>query len=299
MARSEGYRPDSQRSPLALAVKMSRWVRGPARIDDDQIVFDYTRAEPYYPDEVPDLPFALARTRTPRDVVKFVKRFGMLRAAPQYFDDEYIKGIPRDTAPTEAREPVAAFLDEGNKIRRLITAIRLLWLACREGDSSAVSKLRTWEVLETPGAEIREALGEQSWKQLRQMHKESRRSDKAFLSHVGLWLSKVLSEAVEGIRLSVSAGGSDDTDVLGAIRLQIQGQSLLDFCYLHFHQAFAETVAIGDCQECKGPFVITDRRMKFCGQACATTHRVRRFRQKSGGRKQRGKHGKTTRTRRG
>ena len=55
--------------------------------------------------------------------------------------------------------------------------------------------------VETPGAEIREALGEQSWKQLRQMHKESRRSDKAFLSHVGLWLSKVLSEAVEGIRV--------------------------------------------------------------------------------------------------
>lgn len=269
-------------SVLPAALQLPQWVRGPARGDGRYIVFDYRRAQRYDPLEVPDLAYALARVRTPIKAVKFVRQYGMLKAGPLYFDDEYIDGIPRETAPTEAREPVKAFLEAAETLRAIINARRWLRQAV-DSHSSAIGRLRSWarRTWNPSDEELEELLGEnpQLWRSHRAQLRRNfeRQSDAEFLHSVGDWLSMVLTEGLSDTSILVTAGGTFSEDPPGTLRLGIRGRSLLQFCYLHLIQTFLGQTPIKDCAQCRGPFVADHARRRFCTEACATLARVRRY----------------------
>ena len=84
--------------------------------------------------------------------------------------------------------------------------------------------------------------------------------------------------------------------VPGEIRVGVLPETLLGFSYLSVAIDMAAQDDLENCEECRLPFVVEDKRQRFCTKTCAGRARFRRFQEKSAKRKGR-KHGKTTRKR--
>ena len=92
----------------------------------------------------------------------------------------------------------------------------------------------------------------------------------------------------------------------GGLRVGVLPDTLVGFCYLRVAYAIAkEPIAV--CDECNLPFVVDDKRQKFCEPACANRARFRRFKtnqtakttskKKTTPKRNRSRHGKDTKTR--
>ena len=65
----------------------------------------------------------------------------------------------------------------------------------------------------------------------------------------------------------------------GKMRIGILPNSLESVCYLSVALALADQVSTGVCADptCARPFIITDKRQKFCSRNCGNRVRLRRF----------------------
>src|SRR5690242_12477140 len=92
-------------------LRSQTWLRGPAKIEGDELVFDAKQATEYVPAAEPQVGVELAKVREGNQAIAFVARFGLLRA------------MPANARTRIVRESLPEFLSAA---ARLATAIRTI-----------------------------------------------------------------------------------------------------------------------------------------------------------------------------
>lgn len=257
--------------PLAYA-----WFRGPATRERDVIVMDGRRAVPYEPVLEPRLGVELARVRTPDDAVMFVKRFGLL-TQPR----GVLKGEP---CPPDLRQPFADFERAAEDLRRIFRTVLDVRQAA-EGNQAALARVRQDFGPASPHADVRiETADGTVIRKARDWYPADyfTKNDRTILIEASAWAADGLSNGLVNARPYVFDPAQlfpNPATRPGGLRLGMIGESLLEFCYLTFADALANE-PIARCDECNRPFVIDDKRQKFCEPACANRARFHRFKAK-------------------
>lgn len=225
-----------------LHPRPNRQLRGPAWIDGEFVVLDATRATHYDPLTESNLGMALARLKTPTEVVDFVQRFGLLSAK--------FAGLKPATLPSRVVEPIADILKEAARLLHLVKTASLVRRGAA-GDAAAIKTLRE----RFKGIDDRAVLlAASAW--------------------VTWWLTRGLSEASPIVYDPAIAGG---VATPGQFRIGIKPESLLEVCYLMISHTLAGKEPIEVCPECDQPFLPDDPRQRFCTPTHASRARARRF----------------------
>jgi hypothetical protein len=258
--------------PLAYA-----WLRGPARRDRDQIVIEGRTAEVYEPVTLKEnVGIALTRVRTPDDAVTFATKFGLLtRSNP---------GLPGDPIPETLSQSFADFEQaaaDAHRILRTIIDVR----SVVGGDRAALERLRKDFGPKDPEADVpfQTEAGTVRVK-ARDIYTadDFLRDDPRILIRASAWaadglmnnLRNTFAYVFEPAQLFPSA-----TPTPGQIRIGLIGRTLLDYCHIALAQALA-TEPIAVCEDCHRPYVVQDKRQRFCEPACANRARFRKFKTK-------------------
>lgn len=264
-----------------LAAETIEWSRGPAWVDDDEIVMDSTRATTYWPLAEPSIGIELARVETPAHAVEFVSRFGLLRQPAS------LRGSPL----TPLREPFVEFEAIATRLRSILSFERLVRRGA-DGDAQAIRDLR-WMVTipeddliptfdENTGEPVTRRAGDLWTPEERLVDAE----DRIILLHAAqtgvarpLTMGLADSQACVQDRAFVGDAGQP-----GKFRIGVVPRSLEVVCYLSVALALADRVPSAVCADpdCARPFFVTDKRQRFCSRACGNRVRFRRYMNKHG-----------------
>lgn len=265
--------------PATLLRKLSyTWIRGPAVRDGDQIVLDSQRAEAYEPVLLDrNVGIALARVRTPDDAVAFAADFGLLTEPRSWLKFEPI--------PVSLSQSWADFEREATAMRRHLDTTLDVRKAVN-GDRKALARLHERFSAPAPDDDVvwrtRDGAVTVKARDCRTAE-ELRNDDVAILTRANTWAADgLLQELGDRVRPYVFEPAQlfpDQGQQPGQIRIGLIGNTLLDYCYLSLALGLAnEPIMI--CEECQRPFVITDKRQRFCETSCANRARFLRFKNK-------------------
>jgi hypothetical protein len=259
-----------------------KWLRGPARIENDRIVLDVNKAEFYNPMRQPDVGEELARVRNDREALVFTTRFGPLW--DQGTAAMINSGWPSDSIEKTISLKITNLREHAGTLRRIITQVIRVRRAAK--DPKVVKRIRdTWNFV----------LGDRpdELKRIQAM------SDRSILEHEMESVTLLLSSGLGGgiCVYDRSVIGEPNCEP-GQIRIGIQPSTLLDVCYLQVAFALTEGVEFLECERCRTLFQPHDGRQRFCTPTCNAKTRIDRMRIKNAEAVKRPRAGKKKGTRR-
>jgi hypothetical protein len=235
-----------RRAVVFKAPAVSRWVRGPAWVDGDQIVMDLSLADLYQP--LADLRAGLELTKvnTPAEAAAFVQRFGLLRlpdGLPHAFSPSRI--------PTQARQPFREIQVVAASLRGIVERAALVRRGAR-GDQEAIARLRT-VCCATDDRTVLIANSDLN----------------------AAALSSGLHES-EGWPLVYDRASIGEPVDPGLLRIGVVPHTLRGVCYLGVVVALCEKEELEICPECGGAFIVEDARQRFCSPKCSSRSRFKK-----------------------
>ncbi|MCY4602513.1 MAG: CGNR zinc finger domain-containing protein [Acidobacteria bacterium] len=257
------------------------WLRGPAWIDNDRIVFDTTRATTYQPLTEPQLGIELARVHTEDEVVAFVRRYGLLQSKPEPTN---VDGL--------LHEVVIFFLMNAYAVAGVLEwAVRLRQAA--GGDSTALSELRKGKTIPPEsrypihkgGGLDTMARADRLWvPDERLVDADDRTVLMRSSERMAAYLNALLRGEDAGIQFVDRAAMGEDAPPT-RWRLGMMPSTLLGACYLSVALTLVDQKPIGICAEpsCRRIYFIDDGRQRFCTATCANRARFKRYKERHGG----------------
>jgi hypothetical protein len=245
---------------LAHWHQFPQWIKGPARIEEEEIVLDGGRAETYYIHEPEDLLFDLT-TLYPshpnfktQDAVRFVRRHGLLWHGPEA------------VARSEYRESLEDWWYAGATLSVTITLYKKLMEGVETGSAEPVRSLG-FHPVRVPGT--------QQWG-----------DDEYELMVASMMLASQINERLADCSHAIAAAcgfmGADGGPLAGPglFMYDIRPPNLESAAYAHLAQLIVARAEIKDCPGCGRPFTPESGKQKYHSPSCASTSRGRRFREK-------------------
>lgn len=234
------------------------WLRGPTRLEEEDVVLDGVRATEYDPLEEPRLWLALTRVQTPADAAQFAARFGLLHA-----------GNPTLKREREYREPVSVFLHHARDLRHL-AEITLHVRGAVSGEARAWRALR----LAYPLTYLR-ALPKYADEPIET-------DDQRYLAVVMDLVTWGLDDGLLDAHLMALNSGAYHRDQVGEIVLGILPQHLRHWCYFQLARVLAARATLAVCAEptCAQLFEVGHRLQRFCSPTCTQRGRYRRWQER-------------------
>jgi hypothetical protein len=227
-------------------VGFSEWVRGPARIDGDEIVLDADRAETYMPYEIDESFFMLAAAKDFRDYKAFVRRYGLLWHGPEVLGT----GTCREST---------------SDWRRAVYEAARVALIC--------IKLR--EAAKVGSAEPVRALGP-TWPEVAE-----NLSDEDYLRHVSMGVAGLINKHLAQYpTVLIPAFRFEKKADPGEFVYARQPATLLEALYDDFATIIAQRAELKECPGCGRVFHPKSGRQKYCSESCASTNRWHRWKER-------------------
>lgn len=242
----------------------ARWAvlpagRGGAYLDGDIIrTRSYTR--PIYPFEIPNLPNALARRSSPDAALRFVEIYGLLGRDNLLPEEQRVGG-----------DPVAWFVDQAATVRLVLSLIEALQ---EPGESRLRSILEPWRVSPpvedaasgaVPKSAYAVAIGpRRELIVIGHQFDPPRAVVPSPVAEAAMLVSVLINRNTEGVRRVVMPGPPDGPFLQG-----FHARALVEVVWHHVgsmalavHGGGGKMVRL--CEECGTPFLVTDRRQRFC-----------------------------------
>jgi uncharacterized protein YciU (UPF0263 family) len=240
---------------LPMLAQYPQWVRGPARIVEDEVVLDGERAERYYlHDNENELMFDFAALAADfedldeRDVLAFVRRYGLLRHGAEDLD------------AGECRESLVDILVEAAFFAELLDLYTRLKKSIRAGSTA---------LLRTGPIDVSASLG-----------LGPTDDDSILMARASILLGEQITKALAGCShgvVSAAVGFLDRSP--DRFMLSIVPPDLLSLVYTRFAQILVERVPMAECPGCGRSFVPKSGKQKYCASSCASTSRWRRWKE--------------------
>lgn len=221
------------------------WLRGPARLDGENVVLELSKAEVYHPMRHPDIGEELMRVKTKQDAVRFTARFGMLHE-PGFLAQQVAPG-------GVLTEKVSFIFEKAFELNHAVRGIHAVRQAAA-GNEEALRRLRSGG-----------GKGE---------------SDRDALARASKRATSILSDGLGGASPCVydsTQGRTDSSGQPGQIRIGIMPIYLWHLCYFQVALWLSEGVRIAVCEECNRVFEVQDGRQRFCQASCANRNRLVRW----------------------
>jgi hypothetical protein len=237
-----------------------QWVKGPARIEGDEIVLDEERAEAYYIHGPENLLTDLASLVPSRpdfrtqDAVRFVRRHGLLWHGPE--------AVGRG----DVREALDEWWYAGARLSVTIKLYRGLLEGVRTGSAEPIRSLG-YRIARVPGTE--------RWG-----------DDEYVLMMASGMLAGVINSRLADCSHAIAAAcgflGEDGEPLAGPgiFFYDVQPPNLESAAYSHLAGLMVTRAEIKDCPGCGRPFTPTSGKQKYHSTSCASTDRARRFRER-------------------
>jgi hypothetical protein len=243
-----------------------RWVRGEARIvDQDVVLLGEHSTRTYYINEPDDLLPNLAGlyslrgspSKLNREVVRFVRRHGLLWHGPA------------DVGTGQCREPLRAWLVASGKLAEAAAIYVRLMAAVVSGDATPLRDLVT--IVDWASRFNREP-----------------QNDEEYLEQATVWVAELVSAGLRGCEHVVSAacgfrdpqGDGAPIGAPGVFLGDVHPPTLEAAAYLHLSDLMLSQVKLAECPGCGRPFNPRSGKQKYCTEACANTSRWRRWKEK-------------------
>lgn len=234
------------------------WVRGPAKIEDGEVVLDRGRAEKYEflnAEASEMMAFELAalpwHKRDEREVVTFVWRYGLLSHSAE------------DVGRGECRESLEDWWREATALHFVGAFYQSLMDSRESGSAKKVQDfLRQFgygfRILKPEAADL----------------------DQAYMAEASILLANLVNVGMNGRRGEERCVWGLNAIGPGAFRLTQHPPDLISRAYAAFATLIANNVETRFCVVCGTQFRPKTKRSETCGDACASTKRGRRFRAK-------------------
>jgi hypothetical protein len=228
-------------------VQHPMWARGPASVEDNEVILDETRAERYglnEPEQVERMAFDLAAMafhgsgRDPQQVVAFVRRYGLL----WHGADEIGSG--------SCRESLSDWWHEAEKLSSLLLTSVRLGEAMRDGSATPVR--RHFEKL---GIRFE--------------------TDEAYLMAATKIAAVSINRGMQDTRWGMSVIEP------GELRLTHYPPNLVGAAYANLGALISKRVEFKECPGCGRVFPPKSGKQQYHEPDCATRTRQRRWKQKS------------------
>jgi hypothetical protein len=225
-------------------VQRPRWVRGPAFVEDNDVILDESRAERYWlnePEQVEQMAFDLAAMafhgsgRDPQQAVAFVRRYGLL----WHGVDELGSG--------SCRESLDDWWHEAEKLSTLLLTSVKLGEAMREGSAAPVR-----EHFERLGIGFE--------------------TDEAYLMAATTSAARLINEGMQDTRWGMSVIEP------GELRLTHYPPNLVSAAYADLGALISKKVKFKECPGCGRVFQSKSGKQQYHEPDCATRKRQRRWR---------------------
>lgn len=238
------------------------WVRGPARIVEDEIVLDEDRVEPYgIHERADDYTFLeLAEVGPdpsnldPRNVVSFVRKNGLLWHGLE------------SVGTGQCREPLREWWVESRQMGMLLEVYAALKESLKKGSASALRRVfeRFPELYELAPLDA---------------------EDQQLIEETSANVAEVITVKLEECRLGLTSSVYLETDVRdpGIFFVLQSPPNLLSAVYVHLAQFMANRAPLEECPGCGRVFVRRSRKQKYCQKSCANTTRWQRWKAKQDG----------------
>jgi hypothetical protein len=233
------------------------WVRGPARIEGEEVILDEERAVPYYIFEPTGLMIDLAiigaenwLTRDPHGILAFVRRYGLLWHGAA------------DLGTGKCRESLSKWWDEAGDIMWMLDLYKRL-IESIEQDSA------------NP---LHEAIA----RDFAQACQPEPTSDEDLMNCASVLLAEMITRKLEGCTLGIAS--SVQLDVTpngpGIFLLQQNPPNLVAAAYVDLVQAMVSRAPMRKCIGCGQMFIPKSGKQKYHSPSCASTSRWRRWKEK-------------------
>jgi hypothetical protein len=244
------------RDGVANWYQYPHWVRGPARIDGDEIVLDEDRAKAYFLYQPTDLLFDLADIAAdpsnldPRRATAFVRRYGLLWHGAE------------DLGTGRCRESLERWWTESYALA----------------------------VTTDLYARLREAVATDSAHPLRAMPFDFMQfieggdpeDDEFYIESASLVLAEAISLKLEGCNVGIASSLGVDVEQRSPLHFLLAQNppNLVAAAYAQLAMAMVNRIPIEECQGCGRMFIPKSGKQKYCTPTCASTTRWRRWNQK-------------------
>jgi hypothetical protein len=233
-----------------------QWVRGPAKIVQDEIVLDEGRARPYFLYEPKELMFDFAELAADlnnldaRRAVAFARRYGLLWHGAD------------DLGSDRCREPLRDWWIQSHMFALTADLYVRLKEAVRTGSA---------EELRTSPLDFMEAAAG-----------GDPEDDEFCKEAASLYLAEAISRNLKGTQLGVSSSLSLDVQQrhpLGFLLVQ-NPPDLVRAAYVQLAMAIAKMAPMQECPGCGRMFIPESGKQKYCTKSCASTSRWRRWKER-------------------
>lgn len=255
-----------------VEVVSSAWVRGPARVEDGEVVLDETRAEEYgftAPEQSEQMAWDLARLGVrdadERDVLSFVRRYGLLFHGAEDLEDPEVQ---------ECRESLQDWWAEAARLRAVGVLYQRIQDARYDGAVRPIQDLLRNAGVGFPSLDS---------------------TDEDFVDEyilrAGKQLARMINEGLGGGpnrrhgKESVPPGHEDrrcwwglKATAPGEFRLTQYPPDLLTRAYSALAHLIATGAEIRFCEACNKQFRPKTARSKCCSSTCSNTARSRKLR---------------------
>jgi hypothetical protein len=239
-----------------------RWIKGPARIEGEEIVLDGGRAETYYINYPEATVFDLA-TLYPshpnfktQDVLRFVRQHGLLWHGPE------------EVGRGECRESLEDWWYAGARLSFIIAFYQRLMEGVETGSAEPVRNVQGFELV-VPNKASGEAPGDDEYLMMATM----------VLANA---INERLADCREGIVAAFSLADEHGSSLAGPGKFLYESRpsNLESAVYSHLAELMVARVEVKDCPGCGRVFAPESGKQKYCTKSCASTSRGRRFREK-------------------
>lgn len=240
----------------AFWLQFPRWVRGPARIEGEEIVLDGSRAETYLVHEPMDLlpdfagladGFFDSRDKWERQVLAFARRHGLLWHGP----DEVEGG--------DCRESLEDWASASLRIRMAATLYVKLMEALESGSTEPLrQKARELQIDWTPRF---------GW---------AAEDDWHYLWQASVFLADAVNQGLAGSRHTIAAAcaltddGESPNGPPGVFLHDVHSLTLEAAAYVRFSHLMEYREELAECPGCGRPFRPKSGKQKYCTEGCAS-----------------------------
>lgn len=243
----------------------------------------------YHPFDFPNLPNALAKVDNVKSAIEFSKKYGILgyRSFTDTSSEIYCKG-----------DPVEWFLLQASTVRFVLLLIK----AIQTEDVKQIKYLINDSVVQVPSNTFHDGI---SSKHHTPVHVFSEGQETVYrLYNANKWKNNEYLLALQMVNLLINKNTEGvhrqlilDTNNLDRSLFQFASRSLIESIWYLVGDAYLLSFekkgkGVGTCEECGLPFIMTDKRQKFCPgdkfskeSICGTRNRVRKSRPPKEGKK--------------
>jgi hypothetical protein len=237
---------------VAYSLTPPQWLRGPAVIDGDHVVLEDRQRELYQPHVHADqMLFDLIAVHEPNDVLRFVRRYGLLQHGPD---------------ATDHREPLE---DWRIAVGFLLQTVKLYLdlMAYGNGDASRYDALRENELVRSHSSDRVSPV----------LRDELERLASGAVAHaITAGLGGGDSKSNVRIRI-VAATESEGGGEPGIFQYFFEPPDLLGHAFAEVAHLAVQRAPLAQCPECGRFFAVEHGRQQFCTPACACRARYKRF----------------------